>query len=105
MKRASLKMAILIPSISILLVGIVAMVIVVGAVASASTNDITARLIDARVNEYSNKFETLSLEAYSTVRTLAPIINERAINSENPRDEIIGVLESVLLISKSTTGT
>ncbi len=60
MKRASLKTAILIPSISILLVGIVAMVIVVGAVASASTNDITARLIDARVNEYSNKFETLS---------------------------------------------
>jgi len=65
MKRRSLKMAILIPVLAVLIAGVTLMVVIVGAVSSSSTLDITDRLIEARVNEYSNEFKALSNYGYA----------------------------------------
>ncbi|MCL1807557.1 MAG: cache domain-containing protein, partial [Oscillospiraceae bacterium] len=97
MKRRSLKMAILIPVLAVLIAGVTLMVVIVGSVASSSTHDLTDRLINSRVNEYSNKFEALCMDAYSVVRSIAPVLNDVASHSQSPRDEMLGVLSSVLM--------
>lgn len=88
MKKMSIKTAILLPSLAVLIAGIIIMVVVVGIVSSSTTNNLTSRLMSARVNEYSNKFEALCLESYGVAESISPIISNYT-EHENGRSEVI----------------
>ena len=76
MKKRSVKMAILIPVLAVLVAGVILMVIIVGVVSSSSTLDLTDRLMEARVNEYSNEFKSLCNYGYAAVLALAPVVTD-----------------------------
>ncbi|MDR1705638.1 MAG: methyl-accepting chemotaxis protein [Clostridiales bacterium] len=96
MKRFSIKMAIALPVLAVLILGVAAMSVVVGIVASSSTDDLTSRIIDARVQQYANEFNTIATAAYSTVQGLVPAIDTLQETSVSPRTRIIQVLEKTL---------
>lgn len=89
-------MAILIPVLSALIIGVVAMSLVVSMVVSSSTADLTDRLMNARVNEYLNQFSAISNDGYAMVRTVGPIVNDIRTSSQNPREEIIRTFEGIM---------
>ena len=62
MKKASLKMAVLIPVIAAIVAGVILMVIIVGITASSSVSNLSGELIDAKVIAYANEFKALSNE-------------------------------------------
>ncbi|MCL1903791.1 MAG: methyl-accepting chemotaxis protein [Oscillospiraceae bacterium] len=76
MKKMSLKMSVLIPVLAVLLAGVTILVVIVGSVSSTSTLDMTERLMDARVNENSNLFISLSNYGYASVSVLAPVVED-----------------------------
>ena len=96
MKNKSIKASILIPALAVLAVGIMIMAGVIGILSFSSTQNLTNRLLEARVNEYSNKFEAISMSSYGTVMSVAPIIQNLAETSENPRKDIVKVLEEAI---------
>ena len=97
MKKSSIKMAVIVPALSVLLVGIIIMVAIVSILAANNSNNLTNRLIDARVNEYANEFEAIGDSGYSTVQTLAPVIENLMETSVDPRVRILQTLEKVLM--------
>ena len=96
MKKMSIKSSILIPVLGILLVGIIAMVMIVGTISYSTTINITDQLIGARVNEYTNEFRAISRDAYGALTSVAPIVENMANTSENPREDIVTVLKGAL---------
>ncbi len=96
MKNASIKTAILIPTLSVLIVGVIAMVASVGIISSASVGDITSRLIEARVAQYANEFKSISESGYSTVTALATVVDNLQQTSENPREDIVEVMRAAM---------
>ena len=102
-KQKKIKTAVLIPSLSALIAGIVIMVVIVGVVTSKSTKNLTTELIEATVSEYINRFEAICNDGYAIVRTLAPIIDNISLTSENPREEIFNLMKSVLNADNGNT--
>ncbi len=96
MKNRSIKASILVPALAVLAAGILLMAGVIGALSFSTTQNLTGRLMDARVNEYSNKFEAISMSSYGTVISVAPIVQNLAEVSENPREDILKVLEEAI---------
>ena len=102
MKTKKIKTSVLVPSLTALIAGIIIMIVIVSLLASSSTNNLTDRLISARVNEYANKFEAISTDGYAMVRTLAPIVEDMVIEAERNgdiqylRDDVITILKSAL---------
>lgn len=96
MKDRSIKISILVPTLAVLAAGILVMAGVIGTISWFSTQNLTNRLMDARVNEYSNKFEAISMSSYGTVISVASIVQNLAETSENPREDIVKVLEEVI---------
>jgi methyl-accepting chemotaxis protein len=96
MKKISIKMSILIPVLSVLAVGVAIMIFMIGTTVSSSTNNLTNRVIDARVNEYVNKFSAMSDYGYATVQGLAPVVKTLKETSVSPRERIVQVLEQVI---------
>ena len=96
MKRTSLKTAVFVPALAVLIAGIVALAITVGSVASASTSEMTDQLITSKIDENAQKFESMAMEPYSVASALSPILSDIAKRSENPRDDVLDVLISVL---------
>lgn len=96
MKNRSIKTSILLPTLALLVAGIAVMVIIIGVISSSTTNDLSDRIVSARVNEYANKFEAMCMEYYGTAVSLAPIIRNLGESSGNPRQEAISTLTSVL---------
>lgn len=92
MKNRSIKTSILFPALAVLAAGILLMAGVIGAISFSATQNLTSRLMDARVNEYSNQFEAISMSSYGTVMSVAPIVQNLAETSENPRDDIVSAL-------------
>lgn len=102
MKRTSIKLSILIPSLAVLIAGIILTITVVGVLSSNTANDLTNRLIEARVNEYTNEFKGLCNEVYGTITASASIISnytdpDYVKNVPDPRGEAIGILSKILL--------
>lgn len=106
MKRKSIKTAIILPSLAVLLVGIVAMVLVVGTVASSRTTDLSERLVDARVNEYSNVFDAMTVETYSVVNSLTPLVAEQSVGGGGTGDRALvnNMLVEILRSNESMIG-
>ncbi|MDR1703563.1 MAG: methyl-accepting chemotaxis protein, partial [Clostridiales bacterium] len=75
-----------------------------GIVASSTTGDITAQLVDARVNENMKVFEAIGNNGYSVASSLAPVIDNLRKNSVSPRERIIGILYDVLEANPSVMG-
>ena len=96
MKNRSIKISILVPTLAVLAAGILIMAGVIGTISWFSTQNLTNRLMDARVNEYSNKFEAISMSSYGTVISVASIVQNLAETSENPREDIVKVLEEAI---------
>ena len=109
MKRASIRMAILIPVLSILIIGIVTMVAVVGSVASSSTRRLTNELIESTVNRYANAFAAISNSGYATAEVLVPVIESYRKGFlegrvDDLRGEIVDCLTHVLEKEKDILG-
>ncbi|MDR1688973.1 MAG: methyl-accepting chemotaxis protein [Clostridiales bacterium] len=96
MKKASVKIAILIPTLISMIVGIGYMGIMTGNRATAATDNLTSRLIEARVNEYANEFQRLGDYNYGAVNSLQSAVETLHISSVAPRTRIIEVLNNVL---------
>ncbi|MDR2899071.1 MAG: methyl-accepting chemotaxis protein [Clostridiales bacterium] len=96
MKRASIKMSILIPVLAALIIGVALMVAIVGSNVAASTNDMTEQLIDARVNEFTNEFSKISDYGYATTNTLASMVDTLRKTSADPRERIVQVMQDVI---------
>ena len=96
MKNRSIKTSILVPALAVLAVGIMIMAGVIGTISWFSTQNMTSRLMEARVNEYSNKFEAISMSSYGTLISVAPIVQDLAKTSQTPREDIVTVLEKAL---------
>lgn len=109
MKRKSIKTAILLPVLAVLIVGIFAMVMVVGTIGSNTTGDLSERLVDARVGEYTNEFQALSRDAYSSLKAVTPIIANYidpafAADVSDPRGEVVSILSDVLMSNDKIVG-
>ncbi|MDR0293713.1 MAG: methyl-accepting chemotaxis protein [Oscillospiraceae bacterium] len=102
MKKASLKMAVLVPLMSLLTVGVVGMVVIISMVSSSSTNDLTNEIIDAKVAEYVNEFKAIGTDGYAMVSTLAPVVHDLRQSSDEPRGDIVSTLVDVLGSSANT---
>lgn len=96
LRNLSTKTSILLPVIAVLVAGIAIMVVIIGSVSSSTANDLSDRLVSARVNEYANKFEALCMDTYGMTVSLAPVIRNIGESSENPREEAVSVLTSML---------
>lgn len=105
MKKMSIKMSILIPAISVLIMGIAVMVIIVANLSSSTANDLTTRLIDARVNEYANEFSKLNSSAYGNATSLTATIETVIAESDNPREDILSYLAATLMETTDMLGT
>lgn len=104
MKNKSIKTSILVPALAVLVIGILLMAGVIGVLSFSATQNLTNLLMDARVNEYGNKFEAVSMSSYGTVMSMAPIVQNLAETSENPREDIIAVLEEAISGNNMLTG-
>ena len=74
MINASVRTTVLIPVLLVLLVGIAAMVVTVGAFSSNSTLRLTDELIEARVNEHANEFRAINDYGFATASMLVPVV-------------------------------
>ena len=109
MKNKSLNLAIVLPSLAVLIIGIVIMIVIVGTLSTRSTSNLTGRLMDARVSEFTNEFRVFSEEAYGVLRAITPIV---AYHSENAfmepdadiRSEVLAILSTVLLANDTLVG-
>jgi len=98
-KNKSIKTSILIPALSVLIIGILLMVTGVGALSSSTADNLTERLIDARVHEYSNEFKALCMESYGSASSLAPVMQNLSEDKavEQPREDAVAILGGTLL--------
>ena len=104
MKHMSTQMAILIPSLIALLVGISIMILIVSTLSSGTADSLTRDLVTATVQQYVSEFETISGETYSVVSTVAPVVSNLAQTSKDPRSEIMQALVGVLSSNDSISG-
>ncbi len=96
MKRLSIKMAIVLPVLAVLTLGITVMVIILGTSASASTGDLSNRIIDARVNEFTNQFLDIGNAGYASVEAMTPVVQGLAETSADPRQRIVDTFISFM---------
>ena len=96
MRKLSLKTMVAIPSLSILIAGVIILVTIVGFAATASTTMLTSELMDAKVSSYTNEFSALSYSGYATVLSLAATVNSISQDMENPREEIVKLFRDVV---------
>jgi methyl-accepting chemotaxis protein len=107
MKKMSLKLAVFIPSLIVLITGIIVMVIIVGSIASSTTQNLTDRLIEARVNQYANEFDSLSSYGYAAVKVLASVVEDYWDGAKDMgpnydiREDIIDCLSEVVKSDKN----
>ena len=106
MKNRSIKTAILVPALSVMAVCIAVMVVVVNIVASSRTNDLSERLVSARVNEYTNAFNALSIESYAMVEAATPLIENMSMSGGElgDREEVHLLLEDVVATNETMLG-
>ncbi|MDR1688375.1 MAG: methyl-accepting chemotaxis protein [Clostridiales bacterium] len=96
MKKLSIKMAILIPVLLTMVIGVTAMVIILSSKSTESTDDLTAKLIEARVNEYANEFQRLGDYNYASASSLQSAVDVLQQISASPRLRIVEVMRKVL---------
>ncbi|MCL2188630.1 MAG: methyl-accepting chemotaxis protein [Defluviitaleaceae bacterium] len=96
MKRLSIKMAVIIPVLAVLAVGVVMMVVVVSSIASSSQRELVDTVINARVQEAVNEFTALNNQGYALISTLALVVEHIRLHSENPRHEVVDILVNIL---------
>lgn len=99
MKKRSIKTSILLPAIAVLVVGITLMVIIVGTVSSSTANDLTERLVNARVNEYTNEFRAMTMDTYGVVEALTPIVADYSHHDTDTetREEVEVILADAMM--------
>jgi len=105
MKKLSIKMAVLIPVLAVLVIGVALMVAVVGTIASSSQRDLVDRLIDARVNELTNDFTTINERGYAIINTMTMVVEHIREHSADPRHEVFEVLKRTLEQEPALKGT
>jgi methyl-accepting chemotaxis protein len=89
-------MAIVIPVLTVLILSVAAMVVTLGISVGASTDNLTDRIIDARVGQYLNAFMDVGNSGYASVSAIAPAIEELSVSSVAPRTRIIEVMTRFL---------
>ena len=110
MKNKSLRIAIVAPSLAVLIAGITFMAIVVGMLSSTTAKNLTNDLMDARVEQYANEFRVFSEDVYGALETLAPVIanyidHDFTADITDPRGDVINILSKVLLSNEKLVGT
>ena len=96
MKKVSIKTAVLVPVLVVLVIGVTMMIAVVGSVGSSSQRDLVDRLISARVGESANDFSAINAHGYAIVTTLTTTVNHLRQTSDTPREDVVSLLEAVL---------
>jgi len=109
MKKRSLKLAIIVPSLAILIVGVAAMIAIAGTLSSNATGELTEELLQARVSENANEFKVFNEKAQGILNTITPIVMQHraqaaAGTEENVREEVVSILTDVLLASDIIVG-
>ena len=108
-KNRSLRATIVIPSLAILVVGIVILVAVVATLSSRTAKELTDDLMDARVQQYTNEFRVFSEDVYAALETTTPIITNYidpawSADVADPRGDVINILSKVLLSNDNLIG-
>lgn len=80
------------------------LVSIVSVLSSSTANDLSGRLVSARVNEYANEFKALSIDSYGIVASLAPVVQRLAAESENPRIEVEDTMAAALMSNQNMLG-
>lgn len=101
MNKMSIKTAILIPALAVLVSGIVVVVAMVSFFSSQTANQLTHEVVESTVNGYINEFNSISRDAYGAISAVAPIVQTLSESSQNPREDILRVLEGALLSGDS----
>jgi methyl-accepting chemotaxis protein len=96
MKKMSIKTAILIPALAVLVVGIAIMAAIISFLSFNTTSELTATIVDARVNESVNEFWGITQDSYSALAAIVPIVQNLAETSASPRENITLVLTEML---------
>ena len=96
MRKLSIKMAVLIPVLVVLAIGVTLMVAVVGSIGSSSQRELVDKLIDARVNELTNQFTTINERGYAIINTIAVVVEHIRHHSLNPREETVDFMITLL---------
>lgn len=105
LKRSSIKMSIIIPVLSVLIIGVALMVTIVGVTVSSSTNDMTDTILEARVSELANQFLSFSYHGYDVAQTLTSVIERiRESGDKDAREEIVRTLEDILRTDPTLVG-
>ncbi len=103
MKKLSIKFQILIPSILILVVGIVLQITLIGVNSSKTALDLSKKLLTENINHQKSVFETIATDSYSTLITLAPIIEN--MKSENStRENVTDLLTKIVSQNNNIAG-
>ena len=108
MKNTSIKAAIIIPVLTVLIFGIIFMTVVVSIYSSNTVTELTGNLMETTVDKYSNDLTTLLAEVYGTVSVAAATIegylpggNLRTFDDK--RVLTVGILSDILNTSDQIT--
>ena len=109
MKNKSLRTAIVIPSIAVLIIGIAVLVVVVGIISSNTANTLTNELMDARVQQYTNEFRVFSEDVYSALEATSSIVAnyidpDFVADVTDPRGDVENILSEVLMANDNLIG-
>ncbi|MDR0854391.1 MAG: methyl-accepting chemotaxis protein [Clostridiales Family XIII bacterium] len=100
MKNQSIRNSILFPVISVLIVGILAMVLILNYQTSRITADLSEHIVTEAAARYASDFQSIGNENYGSIAAIAPII-EGLSDLENAREEAVAQFKDVLAVSKS----
>ena len=96
-KNKRLRQKILLPSLVIILMGMVALLLLVGRISATTVNGLTNELIRAKVNEHTNKFDSMTSEVAGVVSFLSTVVEDSATDENPSREKIIHLISNVLM--------
>ncbi len=101
--RKSIRLAILIPTIIVLLVGIVAEIFVIVRQASKSVRSLSDELILEAVSHYTYQFKAEGENTFGAINAIQPVIKSLA-NGKGTREQVINILKESMLSNNRIFG-
>ncbi len=98
--KKSIKLAILLPTILILILGIVAEIVVISMESSKTVTALSESMIVETVNHYTYNFKSIGETSYGAVKAIAPIISGFS-NGAGTREQAVEVLGKAVLSSEA----
>lgn len=105
MKKMSISRTLLIPVIAVLTIGVIIMVTIAASFSASTVSELTEHLIDARVNEFVNKFTEINTEAYASGNLTTENIKLQRQSGNVSREYAVTTLGCALLASPGILST